>query len=301
MNILDVQSVSKQYATHKALVDVSLTVPEGSIFGLLGPNGAGKTSLIRIITQITQPDSGQVLFNGEPLHQAHTSRIGYLPEERGLYKKMQVGEQLMYMARLKGMNRTEAMIQLKQWIERFEIGGWWTKKVEELSKGMQQKIQFIATVVHRPELLILDEPFSGFDPINADLITREILDLQKAGTTIIFSTHRMESVEQLCNQVALIHQSKKVLDGNLKSLKKQFSNQSVVIEYNCENLRLPDSFILTSTDWMESGRKRSIITNVPESSYNQLLQEVLAQGSVFHFEEQVPSMQDIFIKAVSGS
>jgi ABC-2 type transport system ATP-binding protein len=301
MNILEVQSVSKQYASHKALSEVSLVVPQGVIFGLLGPNGAGKTSLIRIITQITKPDSGQVLFKGEVLNTQHTSKIGYLPEERGLYKKMQVGEQLLYMARLKGMPRTEALNELKQWVDRFEIGGWWNKKVDELSKGMQQKIQFIATVVHRPELLILDEPFSGFDPINAELITREILDLQKNGTTIIFSTHRMESVEQLCNDVALINQSKKVLDGNLNAIKKQFGNQSVVIEHNCEKLILSDSFTLLSTVPTPLGRFQSVIANVPESSYSQLLQQVLQQGTVFRFEEQIPSMQDIFVKVVLGS
>ncbi len=300
MNILDIQSVSKQYATHKALIDVSLTVPQGSIFGLLGPNGAGKTSLIRIITQITQPDTGQIFFSGVPLHSNHTSQIGYLPEERGLYKKMKVGEQLMYMARLKGLSHSVAIEQLKYWMNRFEIDGWWNRKVEELSKGMQQKIQFIATVVHRPQLLILDEPFSGFDPINADLITREILELQKSGATIIFSTHRMESVEQLCDHVALIHQSKKILDGDLESLKKQFSNQSVAVEHNCENLSLSASFGLQTIETIALGRKRSIITNVPENAYHSLLQQVLKQGDVFRFEEQIPSMQDIFMKAVSG-
>lgn len=301
MNILEVQSVSKQYATHRALNNVSLAVPQGSIFGLLGPNGAGKTSLIRIITQITKPDSGQVLFKGEQLTEKHIGKIGYLPEERGLYKKMLVGEQLLYMAQLKGMSRKEAMLALNGWVERFEISGWWNKKVEELSKGMQQKVQFVATVVHKPELLILDEPFSGFDPINAEIITREILDLQKGGTTIIFSTHRMESVEQLCDQVALIHQSNKVLDGELLSLKHQYRSPSVMVEHNCNTLQLSSQFQVLSTEKNERGRYRSIITHVAEDAYNQLLQQVMQQGDVFRFEEQVPSMQDIFIRAVSGS
>lgn len=301
MNILEVQSVTKQYANHTALNDVSLSVPHGCIFGLLGPNGAGKTSLIRIITQITKPESGRVLFNGEELNSNHTAQIGYLPEERGLYKKMLVGEQLLYMARIKGMSRSEAMTALKDWIDRFEIGSWWNKKVEELSKGMQQKVQFVATVVHKPQLLILDEPFSGFDPINAELITREILELQKGGTTIIFSTHRMESVEQLCNHVALIHQSRKVLDGSLSEIKHQFRSQTVVVEHSCPNLRLDGPAQILSTEEIGLNRKRSVITKVTEDAYNHLLQQIMQQGVLYRFEEQIPSMQDIFIKAVSGS
>jgi len=226
MNILEVKHVTKQYATHKALNDVSLVVPKGSIFGLLGPNGAGKTSLIRIITQITQADKGEIFFDGELLKPEHIYQIGYLPEERGLYKKMEVGEQLLYFAQLKGLSRKEAMHKLKDWIERFEIKSWWGKKVEELSKGMQQKIQFIATVLHQPKLIILDEPFSGFDPINADLITQEILKLKQQGSSIIFSTHRMESVEQLCDDIALINKSEKVLDGSVKQVREQFRTHS---------------------------------------------------------------------------
>jgi ABC-2 type transport system ATP-binding protein len=220
MNVLEINSVSKSYSNHLALDDVSLAVPEGQIFGLLGPNGAGKTSLIRIINQITMPDKGALLFNGQPLNSNHISQIGYLPEERGLYKKMKVGEQALYLAQLKGLSEKEAKKALKIWFERFEITPWWNKKVEELSKGMAQKIQFITTVLHQPKLLIFDEPFSGFDPINATLIKDEILRLKAQGTSIIFSTHRMESVEELCDHIALIDQSKKILDGPINQIKE---------------------------------------------------------------------------------
>ena len=221
MNVLEINSVSKSYSNHLALDDVSLAVPEGQIFGLLGPNGAGKTSLIRIINQITMPDKGTLLFNGQLLNSNHISQIGYLPEERGLYKKMKVGEQALYLAQLKGLSEKEAKKALKIWFERFEITPWWNKKVEELSKGMAQKIQFITTVLHQPKLLIFDEPFSGFDPINATLIKDEILRLKAKGTSIIFSTHRMESVEELCDHIALIDQSKKILDGPINQIKEQ--------------------------------------------------------------------------------
>lgn len=207
--MLNVNNIVKQYATHLALDNVSLSVEQGKIFGLLGPNGAGKTSLIRIITQITAPDSGEVIFNGQRLNASHIARIGYLPEERGLYKKMEIGEQVMYLAKLKGMSTAEATKRVKFWFEKLEMGSWWNKKVEDLSKGMQQKVQFVATVLHEPELIILDEPFSGFDPVNADIIKNEILELNKQGATFIFSTHRMESVEELCDSIALIHHSKK--------------------------------------------------------------------------------------------
>jgi ABC-2 type transport system ATP-binding protein len=209
VNILEAQHIVKRYSNHTALNDVSISIPRGCIFGLLGPNGAGKTSLIRIITQITAPDSGTVYFNGEPLSPKHISQIGYLPEERGLYKKMKVGEQLLYLTQLKGISKAEAMDKLKVWFKKFEIQTWWNKHVEDLSKGMQQKVQFVATVLHNPSLIILDEPFSGFDPINANLIKDEILQLKQQGSTIIFSTHRMESVEELCDYIALINKSQK--------------------------------------------------------------------------------------------
>jgi len=201
MNIVEIKQVTKRYAKHVALDDISLSIPTGSVFGLLGPNGAGKTSLIRIITRITAPDAGEVFFNGQPLDNEHSLKMGYLPEERGLYKKMEVGEQALYLARLKGLSRAEALKRLKYWFEKFEIQEWWNKKVEELSKGMAQKVQFVTTVLHDPEFIILDEPFTGFDPINADLIKNELLDLKKKGVTIVLSTHRMESVEELCSHM----------------------------------------------------------------------------------------------------
>src|SRR6201988_1192634 len=231
MSLLSVQNVTKRYATHVALKNVSIEIPEQCIYGLLGPNGAGKTSLIRIINQITAPDEGEVLLNGKKLSPEDISHIGYLPEERGLYKKMKVGEQALYFARLKGMSRADAMKELKIWFEKFEMGGWWNKKVEELSKGMQQKVQFIVTVIHKPKLLILDEPFSGFDPINANLIKNEILELRKNGATVIFSTHNMGSVEELCDNIALLHQSKKILDGPVKEIRKQFKTNTYTIAF----------------------------------------------------------------------
>src|SRR6201986_1460145 len=229
--MLSIRHIEKQYAGHKALSDVSLEVESGQVFGLLGPNGAGKTSLIRIVNQITAPDSGEIYFNGEKLNQSHIERIGYLPEERGLYKKMEIGEQMIYLARLKGLSRNEALKRLKYWFEKLEIQAWWNKKIEELSKGMQQKAQFVATVLHEPELLILDEPFTGFDPVNAEIIKNEILELNKKGTTIIFSTHRMESVEELCDSIALLNLSHKILDGKVKTIRNNFRNGTYVLEY----------------------------------------------------------------------
>jgi len=223
MNFLECNNITKQYTGHRALDDVSIAVPRGCIYGLLGPNGAGKTSLIRIINQITKPDSGAVLFNGEPLGQKHIKHVGYLPEERGLYKKMKVGDQAVYFARLRGMSKAEAEKKLLQWFRKFEIDTWWNKKVEELSKGMQQKIQFIITIVHEPELLIFDEPFSGFDPINVDLLKKEILQLKEQGTTIIFSTHNMSSVEELCDYICLIDNGKNILSGEIHEVRNQYA------------------------------------------------------------------------------
>src|SRR5246127_3305436 len=229
--MLSIRHIEKQYAGHKALSDVSLEVESGQIFGLLGPNGAGKTSLIRIINQITAPDSGEIYFNGEKLNQSHIERIGYLPEERGLYKKMEIGEQMIYLARLKGLSRAEATRRLKVWFEKLGMETWWKKKIEELSEGMQQKAQFVATVLHEPDLLILDEPFTGFDPVNAELIKDEILELNRKGATILFSTHRMESVEELCDSIALINLSHKILDGRIKTIKDAYRNETYLVEY----------------------------------------------------------------------
>jgi ABC-2 type transport system ATP-binding protein len=234
--MLSIRNIVKQYAGHRALDDVSLEVESGKIFGLLGPNGAGKTSLIRIINQITAPDSGEIYFNGERLNQSHIDRIGYLPEERGLYKKMEIGEQMIYLARLKGLSRADATAKLKVWFEKLDMETWWKKKIEELSKGMSQKAQFVATVLHEPDLIILDEPFSGFDPVNADLIKDEILELNRKGATILFSTHRMESVEELCDSIALIHKSHKILDGRVKHIRNSYKNDTYLVEYTGEHI-----------------------------------------------------------------
>jgi ABC-2 type transport system ATP-binding protein len=263
MNILETHHIVKQYAEHRALDNVSLAVPKGSIFGLLGPNGAGKTSLIRIINQITAPDAGEVILGGERLNPSHIKRIGYLPEERGLYKKMKVGEQLLYLAQLKGLSEKQAMEKLKTWFIKFDIKTWWTKNVEDLSKGMQQKVQFVATVMHEPDLIILDEPFSGFDPINANLIKDEILELRERGKTIIFSTHRMESVEELCDHIALIHRSHKVLDGTKRAIKEQFKTHTYHVEYQGTLDNLPPAFAVMNTRPVDDGFRRADIRIPP--------------------------------------
>lgn len=237
-HILEIKNIRKSYAGKVALDDVSLLIPKGEIFGLLGPNGAGKTSLIRLINQITLPDGGEIIFDGKPLENKHIGMIGYMPEERGLYKSMKVGEQALYLAQLKGMSKADAKVQLKYWFDKFEIGDWWNKKIQELSKGMAQKVQFIVTVLHRPEFLILDEPFSGFDPVNANLIKDEIIQLNQEGTTIMLSTHRMESVEEMCDSIALIHQSKKVLEGKLFDVKKQFRTNSYEVGVMLDDSRM---------------------------------------------------------------
>lgn len=297
MKVLEVQSVSKTYSNHKALDDLSLSVTEGQIFGLLGPNGAGKTSLIRIINQITMPDSGKILFNGEQLSQEHISQIGYLPEERGLYKKMKVGEQALYLAQLKGLTEKEAKKSLKHWFEKFDISPWWDKKVEELSKGMAQKVQFITTVLHKPKLLIFDEPFSGFDPVNANIIKDEILELKKAGTSIIFSTHRMESVEELCDHIALIDKSKKILDGPIQDIKDQYKQQIYKIDFSTNNLdflnELPEYYLLKHTHHNSAEIQ---ITNTDSAST--LLRYILDRSDIRNFEEKIPSINEIFIRTV---
>lgn len=298
MAILETRHIIKQYAQHRALDDVSVTIPEGQIFGLLGPNGAGKTSLIRIINQITGPDGGEVIFDGQPLGPEHIRRIGYLPEERGLYKKMKVGEQLLYLAKLKGLSEREAMDKLKIWFEKFDIKTWWGKSVEDLSKGMQQKVQFVATVLHQPDLLILDEPFSGFDPINANLIRDEILELKQQGTTIIFSTHRMDTVEDLCDHIALINRSKKVLDGSKQGIKQQFKTHTYRVEFKNDLGDLPAAFDAVQAGTSDDGFTRVDIRIPPDASVNDLIRLLLDRVQVRSFGENIPSMNDIFIKAV---
>ncbi|GAB3712074.1 ABC transporter ATP-binding protein [Spirosoma flavus] len=297
-NILETHHIVKQYAEHRALDDVSLSVPEGSIFGLLGPNGAGKTSLIRIINQITAPDAGEVILGGEHLKPDHIRRIGYLPEERGLYKKMKVGEQLLYLAQLKGLTEKQAMEKLKTWFIKFDIKTWWNKHIEDLSKGMQQKIQFVATVMHEPDLIILDEPFSGFDPINANLIKDEILELRDKGKTVIFSTHRMESVEELCDYIALINRSHKVLDGPKRAIKEQFKTHTYHIEYQGDLDTLPEAFTVLKTTRQDDGFSRADIKIPPDSSVNDLIRYLLDRVTVRSFGENIPSMNDIFIQTV---
>ena len=300
-NILEVQNVVKQYGDYTALNNVSLQVPKGSIYGLLGPNGAGKTTLIRIINQITMPDSGVVLLDGEKLKPEHVQYIGYMPEERGLYKTMKVGEQCLYLAQLKGMPYEEAKKQLKYWFEKFEIEGWWNKKIQELSKGMAQKIQFIVTILHQPKLLILDEPFSGFDPVNANLIKDEIIELNKKGTSIIFSTHRMESVEEMCDYVALINNSKKVLDGKVFDVREKFKKNifgvtlSDLDEAIFENFR--NQFQIE--DYSTENQLLSFdIKN--EKDQNSLLNELMKIGKIRSFDEKIPSMNEVFINAVQS-
>lgn len=302
-SILSAQHIVKKYATHTALNDVSIEIPEQSIFGLLGPNGAGKTSLIRIINQITGPDQGTVLFEGQHLSPKHIEQIGYLPEERGLYKKMKVGEQALYLAQLKGMSSSDARKKLKHWFEKFEMMTWWDKKIEELSKGMQQKVQFIVTVLHEPKLLILDEPFSGFDPINADLIKNEILYLKKQGATILFSTHNMGSVEELCDNIALINRSRKILDGSVKEIRKQ--NKSNMYELTFKGT------LMGFTNAMWTGAKliehstdddmnTARVKLIGETSSNELLKSILDAVEVHSFKEIIPNMNDIFISKVKN-
>lgn len=301
MNILTASNIEKRYSNHLALDDVSISVPVGSIYGLLGPNGAGKTTLIRIINQITGPDKGEVLFDGRKLQANDIYKIGYLPEERGLYKKMKVGEQALFLAQLKGLNRAEALKRLKYWFEKFEIQGWWDKKIEELSKGMAQKIQFMVTIIHEPKLLIFDEPFSGFDPINAQLIKDEILDLKKKGTTIIFSTHNMSSVEELCDHITLINKSKNILSGQIDQVRLNYGSNIFEIAYrgNIDTIRsnISNMFEIIHNNTEGSVPKVQIKAISPSES-NKLLQSVIPHVEVVSFNPVVPSMHDIFIKVV---
>ncbi len=297
MKLIEVRDVVKQYSGHRALDGVSLDIPKGTIYGLLGPNGAGKTTLIRIINCITAPDSGEVLLNGRKLHPDDVRNIGYLPEERGLYKKMKVGEQAVYLARLKGMTRADALKMLKYWFEKFEIQDWWNKKVEELSKGMAQKVQFITTILHQPDLLIFDEPFSGFDPVNTDLLKREILELRDKGATIIFSTHNMESVEELCENISLVNKSKIVLQGNVAEIRSAYASDGIFVKTADEIMFDNNVEIISQT------RKNNTIETVLKSkngkSNNEILREIIAQTKIYSFEELLPTMNDIFIRTVT--
>lgn len=302
--ILEVKNVVKQYGDYTALNEVSLTVPKGSIYGLLGPNGAGKTSLIRIINQITMPDSGEIILDGEKLNPNHVSTIGYMPEERGLYKTMKVGEQCLYLAQLKGLSKAEAKRELDYWFDRLEIQGWWNKKMQELSKGMAQKVQFVVTVLHKPKLLILDEPFSGFDPVNANLIKDEIIELNRKGTSVIFSTHRMESVEEMCDHIALIHKSNKLIEGKLSDVKKQFRTNEYEVGILTDNIEglmydLSQKFTLSQTDFKSLHDELKLQINIGTSTPNELLNLLIQRGQVTHFMEKIPSVNDIFIKTVS--
>jgi len=301
MQLLQIQNITKQFSNHLALDDVSFNINKGKVFGLLGPNGAGKTTLIRILTRITAPDKGEILFNGKPLSEKDLGNIGYLPEERGLYKKMEVGEQAMYLARLKGVSYNEALKRLKFWFRKFEIEGWWKRKVEELSKGMQQKMQFITTIIHEPQLLILDEPFSGFDPINANLLKEEILALKEKGATVILSTHNMASVEEICDDIVLINKSKKILEGNITEVKNRFKKHRFIIEIenhksNIE-IQLPHYYNLISKNKKQNSTvfEIQIFDTTPS---NKLLTYFMKQGTIISFQELLPSMNDIFIEQV---
>ena len=293
-HILIARNIVKQYENHLALNDVSLEIPKGSIYGLLGPNGAGKTTLMKIINQITAPDSGEIIFNNEKLVRKHISQIGYLPEERGLYRKMKVGEQSLYLAQLKGMSKKEATLKLKTWFEKLDILQWWDKKVEELSKGMAQKVQFAITVIHNPNLLIFDEPFSGFDPVNTSIIRKEILELKEKGTSIIFSTHRMESVEEICDEITLIDNGISILQGEINIIKDQFRNNTFQIEVNSNNLKL-DGFEIIHQD------ENNFTVKVPsDKNSKELITEILKTSEIISFNEKIPSMEEIFIKTVSN-
>ena len=298
--LIQCKNVSKSFGEKVALDNVSVDIPKGKICGLLGPNGAGKTTLIRIINRITIPNSGQVTFDGRPITQEDVEKIGYLPEERGLYRKMNVGDQAMYLAQLKGMSAKDAAAELKKWFVRFGIQSWWNKKVEELSKGMAQKVQFITTVVHKPSLLILDEPFSGFDPVNAQLIREEILRLKEEGATIILSTHNMESVEELCDNIALINKSKVVIAGGVDEIRHKYGNNNVEVIYTSEEpLADAQSFrVLSDSD--DAGRHTAVLELAGCAGSNDALKDLLAQGvTVNSFKELVPRMNDIFIKLVT--
>ena len=299
MNILYTKNISKSYGDFWALKDINIEVPKQSIFGLLGPNGAGKTTLIRIITQIIFADTGKVHFDGREINAEDVRKMGYLPEERGLYKKMKVGEHLIYLARLKGLSRNEALSKIKYWFKKFQIVDWSEKKIEDLSKGMQQKIQFIATIIHDPSLIILDEPFSGFDPINVNIIKDEILELKKNGATIIFSTHRMESVEELCDHIALINKSNVILDGSKHDIKQKHRTNTFIVDYTGEYRNTNEHFQITDQTETDEGYIRSTIKITNELSPNDLLSLLISEVEVHSFQEKIPTMNDIFISKVN--
>ena len=301
--ILQTEKIVKQYANHLALDDVSIQVPRASIYGLLGPNGAGKTTLIRIINQITAPDSGKVFFDGHELHADDVYSIGYLPEERGLYKKMKVGEQAMYLARLKGLSKHDAEKSLRAWFEKFEVQAWWNKKVEELSKGMAQKIQFIVTILHKPKLLIFDEPFSGFDPINVNLLKNEILNLKKEGATIIFSTHNMSSVEEICDHITLINKSRNILSGQIDEIRHSHGDSIFEISYRGETAKLEENIgynYSVLNDCEQKFFRTMTIKAKQKEEGNTLLSRIIKDVEIVNFNEIIPSMNDIFIKLVEG-
>ena len=300
-NIIECRNVCKSFGEKVALDNVSVSVPKGGIFGLLGPNGAGKTTLIRIINRIAVPSSGEILFDGRPITQSDVEKIGYMPEERGLYRKMKVGEQALFLARLKGMSKADATDSLKKWFVKFGIESWWNKKVEELSKGMAQKVQFITTVVHRPSLLILDEPFSGFDPVNAQLIRNEILGLRDNGATVILSTHNMESVEELCDDIALINKSKLVITGSVSDIRHKYGNNNLELIYTSDKAVEPvDGLFTVLSDNDEAGRHTAVLNLNAEGNGNEVLRALLSEGlTVNSFKELVPRMNDIFIKLVT--
>ena len=306
-NLLVTNNVSKSFGSFKALNNINIEVPKGSVFGLLGPNGAGKTTLIRIINQITMPDSGSVFLDGKPLHPNDIKNIGYLPEERGLYKSMKVGEQAMYLAQLKGLSKTEAKKRLIYWFDRLGIDGWWNKKIQELSKGMAQKIQFVVTVLHQPKLLIFDEPFSGFDPINANLIKDEILRLKEEGATIIFSTHRMESVEEICDHIALIDKSNKILDGKLIDIKRAYKSNTYkvgIVPNNPDTIQeiLKEKFDSVPIYFRSINDEKQYKIKLPKaSSKNDLVNYLTSLGQLSHFEEVIPSVSDIFIETIQNN
>ncbi|WP_462231977.1 ABC transporter ATP-binding protein [Ekhidna sp.] len=300
MSLLKVESISKSYSAHQALSGVSMEIPEKTIFGLLGPNGAGKTTLIRIINQIIEGDQGSILFDGAPLNLEHIKNIGYLPEERGLYKKMKVGEQLVYLGQLRGLSMKESSKRGKAWCQKLDIIDWWGKKIEDLSKGMAQKIQFIATVMHEPKLIILDEPFSGFDPVNANLIKDEILELRDKGATIIFSTHRMESVEQLCDHVAMINKSEKILDGSKADIKEKFRDGTYLVEHKGGELKSGTGFEVLNAEEIGRNLTRTLVQYSSDGNPNDLLKELINQAEIHSFVERIPSMNDIFISLVKG-
>lgn len=299
--MLSIKNVSKHYATKTALHDVSLEIPNGKVFGLLGPNGAGKTSLIRIITMITAPDNGEILFKGQAINRELISKIGYLPEERGMYRKMQVGEQAIYFARIKGLSEREAKSKIKEWFQRLDMWEWRHKKVEELSKGMQQKVQFVLTVIHQPELIILDEPFTGFDPLNTEVIKEEILRLRDQGSTIILSTHRMESVEELCDEIALINKSELVLSGETEEVRNRYKKNLFELISPDRDFTLPAGTELKESKELRNGRYQHILSISEEQNQKAVLHHLIDQVNVLEFRELIPSVKDIFIEIVGGT